>query len=255
MDEATYRALQAMNWSTLSVGRNKSLLHMKYAIEHGREDNESFAFGRVGHILTLQPEKFDEEFFVWSGADRRTKDGKAEYAEALEESGTRELVTCSDWMEARKLADAVHGNQSAAELLSVGEAERVLVWNDADTGLTMKGRADYINAASVVDLKTTKSADPKSFSEASWRYGYHAQLALYIDGALATDGIRRNAIIIAVESSAPYAVQVYRLPEELIAIGRSEYRRILNAYALAKKTGIWPGYSDGPMDLTIPEAA
>lgn len=251
MDEKTYRALDAINWSTLSAGR-KSMRHLRHAIEHGREDSEAFAFGRAVHLLVLQPEVFSDQMAIIPACDRRTKAGKEEYAAWQKDLAGREEISMSDYLSAKKVADAVLGHSDAAALLDGAEREKPILWGDAVTGLKCKGRVDAIRDELVIDLKTSRDSSPRSFTSSVFRYGYHCQLAMYADGAACIDGKLRGAAIIAVETNDPFCVQIYRLSEEALLLGRQEYRRLLAMYEEAKRTDKWSGYADGEIILYPP---
>lgn len=254
LSEAEYRALPAMNWSTLSAGRS-SLAHLKDRIDHPREDKECFSLGRATHCLVLEPGAFDTRWAVWSGADRRTKAGKAEWAKFSEENAGREIIDVADWDTARHMADAVLANRDVATLLQGGEAERVLTWTDADSGIACKGRADYLTPETLVDLKTTKDASPRGFARAAYSYGYFSQLAFYCDGAESIDQAPRHAFVITVETARPFVCQVYDVPPADLEIGRYEYRRLLDAYKAALASDRWQGYAERVLPLSVPRWA
>jgi hypothetical protein len=59
-------------------------------------------------------------------------------------------------------------------------------------------------------------------------------------------------VFIAVEREAPYAVGVYRLLDEVIALGRAENEDLLRQYVWCQKNATWPGYGDQIQDIGIP---
>lgn len=251
MTDAEYRAMAGINWSMLKHGQ-KSMAHLKDALDRGTEDKACYAKGRAVHCLSLTPKLFDSQYAVWWGADKRTKAGKDEWARFQDESAGKEIITLDDWSEAQRIANAVRSNDDAMAMLVDGEAEKPIVWTDDETGVQCKGRVDFIGEAGLVDLKTTKDASPRGFASASWRYGYHGQLAFYTDGLVTSGETVQEVHIIAVETSAPYVVQVYTLSPTLLRMGREEYRRLLSRYAHAVRTGEWPGYSASDLILDPP---
>lgn len=252
MTEIEYRTLDAMNWSTLSAGR-QSMAHLHDRLNAPREDKECWALGRAVHTAVLEPGAFDARYAIWCGLDKRTKEGKSAWAKFVETSAGLEILSAEDRDEALKIADAVHGNKDAAALLTDGEAEKPIIWNDEDTGIKCKGRVDFITAATIPDLKTTKNAGPRKFASSAMDYGYFGQLAMYHDGAEATDGKARDCYIIAVETARPYVCQVYSVDAASLEIGRYEYKRLLAAYKEAKASGVWPGYAPRILPLTVPK--
>ena len=104
------------------------------------------------------------------------------------------------------MAAAVRSHQAAAELLRDGQAEQSFWWDDADTGLRCKCRPDWLNGATVIDLKTTTDASPAGFAKSCATFRYHVQASHYLAGLPA-----ERFIFIAVEKVYPYAVGVYQL--------------------------------------------
>jgi len=251
MTEAEYRALDAMNWSTLSAGR-ASMAALKDRIDHPREDKEAWVLGRAVHTLVLEPHEFDARYAVWFGADRRTKAGKEAWADFQANAIGKETLDAGDAAEARLIAESVRANADAMALLRGGHAEVPLVWTDADTGVRCKGRADYLSDLLLPDLKTTRDASPRKFASAAYSYGYFSQLAFYADGAAALDGRQRAVYLIAVETARPYICQVYEVPQASLAVGRAEYKRLLEQYRHARENNQWPGYATGILPLSVP---
>lgn len=147
------------------------------------------------------------------------------------------------------MAAAVQANPDAMALLA-GRKEHTIYWKDGER--ICRGTPDVDNGHNVVELKTTKSSDPRFFWRDSWRLCYHGALAWYLDGCAAQFGRRTipdEAYIVAVESAAPYIVTVFRVPLELIEIGRRQNRQWLDRLAECEKAKEWPGYATGIVDL------
>jgi hypothetical protein len=87
----------------------------------------------------------------------------------------------------------------------------------------------------------------------AYRYGYHAQLAFYLDGLRATGiAIDADPAIICVESVPPHDVVVYALNEIVIDQGRQMYRRLLARVKECTERGEWPGIEPGVRALEFP---
>ncbi len=104
--------------------------------------------------------------------------------------------------------------------------------------------ADYVGPAALVDLKTTQCASPKAFGASCLKYGYLGQAAWYTDGCERLTGIKRPFYFVAVESSAPYLVTVFRVTDAQLEIGREHYRRLLGKLDYCQKANFWGGYSE-----------
>lgn len=242
-----YEAIQAENWSVL---RNilRSPAHYAAAKLADDEDTAARRFGRCAHMATLEPARFASEVRVWTGGDRRGKDWTA-FQEA---SGDREILKPDEHARCLAVAAAVRASD-AGKYLEAGQAEQALTW-DVD-GVQCKGIPDFVSLDGVlIDLKTCGDASPEGFGRDALRMRYLAQLAFYVDGYRAANGVDLSAMLVAVETEAPFAVGVYRIRPEQLDLGRSEYRRALELLKRCRASGEWPGYG-GEMDLQIPRWA
>ena len=68
-------------------------------------------------------------------------------------------------------------------------------------------------------------------------------------------GVRLPVVIVAVEAAAPHVVQVYRVEEDLLELGRERYELLLAQLRVYREANKWPGYSEGEMRLELPRWA
>lgn len=66
---------------------------------------------------------------------------------------------------------------------------------------------------------------------AIFKYCYDIKAALYLDGARAVDGVERQWIWLALEDTYPYHTNPLRASDEMLAVGRAWYNRVLSEYA------------------------
>jgi hypothetical protein len=265
-----YTAIDAVNWSAL---RHMMRSPAHYAAERARKpptDNDHFRLGRAVHAAVFEPDVFRTQFAVWNGAVRRGKEWDAFVAANADKT----VLTLEQAMQASALAQAVRSNRCAARYLAEGEAEQTLTWTYSATEAReavvddvprvefvlgretrCKGRLDWIAPAGIVDLKTTRDAEPEAFSTSAWRLAYYGQAAWYVDGYERVTGRRLPFIIIAVEKAYPYVVQVYRVPDDYLEQGRELYRALLDRLRVCQRDGLWPGYCDDEMQLLPPRWA
>lgn len=146
--------------------------------------------GSLTHCCVLEPDEVSKRYGITP--DRRSNAGKALAAD-MEASGI-EAVTAAEMEQALQMAASVRSNSTAALLLSNGEAEKSLWWDDIATGIRCKVRPDWINGDTIVDLKTCVDASKSGFAKSVANFGYSIQAAHYLAGTLAT-----KFIFIAVE--------------------------------------------------------
>jgi hypothetical protein len=140
-------------------------------------------------------------------------------------------------------------------LLDGALMELSVQWKDDATGVLCKARLDAYNEriGTVIDIKTTIDASPQGFGRKLYAYGYNRQAAWYLDSLRAHNESAYHFVFIAVEKEPPYSIGLYRLSDEAIKLSRSENQALLRRYAECSRTDVWPGYTDGIEDISIPK--
>lgn len=252
-----YDVLERVNFSTLKH-MAKSAAHYRQAITEPAGDTDPKRLGRATHLAAFEPEKFRATVAKWEGAVRRGKEWEAFKAK----NEGRELLTADAFDQCIAIQKAVRAEPLARPYISQGRGEVTIAWTFATTdrgannySIECKGRIDFDAKDAIVDLKTTRDASPDGFGRQVWGLKYHAQAAWYVDGYKRATGIRKPYVLVAVESTAPYVVQVYRVPERHLELGREEYREWLDRLAICRETSTWPGYADCELELELPRWA
>ena len=236
----------------------RSALHARQYMMTGGEESPALRNGWAVHVAALEPDRFATEFTVPPHVDRRTKDGKAAWAD-FESSPAGKLLRLTDEEMALCLhvRESLAGHPTAREILSgKGANEASLWWTDTETKVDCKARVDrlcqFAGWSCVVDLKTSFDASRRSFEGQIHRYGYHRQAAFYLDGAAAVAARERKFLWVVVEKDPPYAVAVYEADPDALQLGRDDYRKHLRMFAECIQTGKWPGYGDGIEYASVP---
>jgi hypothetical protein len=260
MENAAYHALTSVvSKSHLDLIARSPLHYWARYLDPNRVEPEPTPAMRLGtavHTLTLEPDTWEQRYVTAPQVDRRTKEGKARWAEFEEEAAGRELISAEDRAVVTRMAEAVWSHPAAAMLLKMpGQAETTHMWTDEVTGLGCKCRPDWLtnDGALVVDLKTTEDASPAGFrkSISSWRY--HVQSAWYLQGLEQATGQRPDQFIfICVEKKPPYAVAVYAADPEMVATGAATAARDLALLAECKAGNSWPSYSSQIEVISLP---
>lgn len=241
LTDAEYFAHSAINCSGLKLIASKTPAHFKYQQTAPRKETPAMFIGSAVHCATLEPEAFDERYIVAPKIDKRTKDGKAAWAE-LEASG-KVVLSEDDGEQVMRIAHAVRANKSAAKLLTNGKAE-VAVFSEID-GQAVKCKCDYLREnVAVIDLKTTDDASEKGFMKSVLNYGYHQQAAFYMDVMQAVGQPVERFVFVVVEKTAPFLVAIHELSDEFVELGRELNRKALAMYEDCSITGNWYGYDE-----------
>ena len=257
MSREAYDALRdRVNFST-AKWMGKSPAHYAHAVEHGGgPDTNPLKLGRVTHLAVFEPGSFLSGVEVWEGKARR---GSAwEDFRTINEG--RELVTQAEYFQCAAISKAIREHPVAGKYTRGGQGEVTLLWTHESPAigelpgyaLDCRARVDYLAPEFIADLKVVRDAGPEGFGRACASYRTYTQAAEYHDAVLALTGKDLPYWLLAVESTAPYVAQVYRVTEAQLAAGRAEYRSWFDRIHSCRRDGRYPGYAEAEMDLELP---
>lgn len=224
----------------------QSPAHYRAAIE----DGDPAPAGSALHSVLLGGKRLVK----W---DRLTEAGKSaprngQHWERFKADNQNALIlTPSEYAEAAGMVASVRACPEAMRVLE-GEKEQSLYWEIL--GRRCRGTPDAYCDQYVTELKSTRTSDPRRFMWEMLKYGYHGQLAWYIDG-IERAGLPRAeaAYVVAVENSAPYVTTVFRLTERAIDAGRRMCRLWLETLQACEEADHWPGYTQCVAMLDVPD--
>ena len=253
MPDSEYRAADGLNWSRLKLLGDSPKLYA-YRASHARPDTPSMALGRAFHAAVLEPEHYATRWKVYSGARR----GKAWEQFHRLYADDYEIITEAEAAKVEKMAYAVSQHQEAATILAMkGLNERCVFWTER--GRRMKAKLDRAcwmgDNRFVVDVKTTRSVDPREFSKAADMYGYAGQMEHYttaIEQRLSTDHGAFTPLILAVENVEPFDVGIFRISPHVREMAARYRNRLLDRLDLAEAQKQWPGRVPTMVDLDVP---
>lgn len=215
------------------------------------KEGQAFEKGTGAHSVLLGGKRlvvYDKKSDKGNQCPRRGKDYDA--FEALHPDSL--ILLPDEYDQIQGMAESVQRNADAMALLA-GRKERTLFWTL--DGRICRGTPDVDNGGSIVELKTTKSSNPRDFYWDARRFCYPGALAWYMDGAALQFGRRmmpEEAYIVAVESAKPYIVTVFRVPASDLDAGRRQNREWFERLRWCESNGVWPGYATGIVDLERP---
>lgn len=252
-----YRKLPGVSITRLKVMR-RSAKHYRHALANPKE-SAPLTLGTAGHTAVLEPERFEAQYAVWgertdSGRLRPRKSKDWDSFKAL--NSARSILTEDEHVAACAIRDAVRGDPVAMRYLAKGSSEVTLQWVDEETATQMKGRVDWLTEIDgvpvIVGLKTTRDVRGPIFGTQAAKFGYPTQWAAYFDGYIEITGVTPRIVEIVVENEAPYDVGVYVPGEEVLDIGRNEYREMLLRLQECERTGVWPGAVPNETNVILP---
>lgn len=227
-----------------------------HCFESFQADGEITLARRLGsgaHALA-----FGQRVSVW---DRPSKTGKgkaprngAEWEKFKADNEGVVILNRKEYDRALRIATALRNHAHASSLLfrPTARHEQTILWSQG--GRDRRSTPDcwcpdglYVN-----ELKTTRCASPDLFKFDVKRMAYHAQLADQMDAIEFETGRRpKEAFITAVETTAPYVVQTFRLTDADLQQGARIVRLWFESFRVAEQANAWGGYTDATVDLDL----
>jgi len=191
---------------------------------YGQEDTNALLFGRAFHLNILEPDKFKNKVISFDG----TRRGKV-WEEFKNENSDKTIITKTEENTLMKMRKRLLSIPRVKNLLTGGDSEVVNCWEDSDTGVYCKGKADYIKDENgrkiLIDIKTAQDHKENSFKGSCWKYGYDRQSSFYMDGFVADE-----FWFIVIEKTDPFDIGIYMCGDEFINNGRQKYKDLLYTY-------------------------
>jgi hypothetical protein len=258
MPRAEYDAIKALNISALKeIKRSPQHYRHRLATPYS---TDAMTLGVATHVATLEPERFAEDFAVWTrktdSGKNAPRNGKA-WDEFQAACAGKTILTADEAAEAQAIAAAVRSNDAAMIYLAAGDPEVTIEATMHDR--PCRGRVDWLTTVDgqkqLVGLKTARDCRHFAFGHQAARLGYHIQWAWYLDLLRAVKDEDVGVVEIVVENTAPYAVAVYRIGPDIIEQGRDEYLQLLTTLTDCECRDIWPGPVPSEEWLTLPSWA
>jgi hypothetical protein len=231
-------------------------------------EKDHFRFGRAAHCLVLEPQKFKETYVVEPEFIGLTQDGRPsktskdakEKREQWRNSLSPEvqIVTEKERDDLTYMVDSLVQDPVIKGLLKTGRPEVSGFFQDKDTGLWCRIRADYLSRDAqgrlyLADLKTAQSVNEGIFATAAARFWYDIQLAFYLDGIEQITGEKVEQVgLIAVEKKPPYQACLYWLTEDDLETGRAWYKHGLKVLKKSITENDWPPAAKSGVMLEMP---
>jgi hypothetical protein len=224
MSMVDYRDASGWSKSTLDLV-NESWNHFQHWFGIDTQ-TDAMLLGSAFHCAVLQPSIFNDLYTIAPECDRRTKAGKEMYAEFEAMNHNKIALKHNQYSAVIGMAESVLSHPVARDIFKNGDAEQSFFWDDKETGLPCKCRADYLRRDGIiVDLKKTNSAKYRDFLKSVVGFRYHVQGAFYLDGISEVEKTQfENFILVAVEDSPPYHVSIFLLSKNFITVGRYAYQ-------------------------------
>jgi hypothetical protein len=246
-----YADLPGLNASALKSGR-VSMKHMRYYVEHGKEDTAAMRMGRMIHSAILEPDVFFADVVIYEGR-RAGKDWEAFQSDCA----LKTILKPDELTALNQISTSVHSNRLAHDIIARTRHE-VSAYRTDDILGDMKARLDGWDERTnaVLEIKTSNSGlTPDAFSRTQYNMGTHIQLG-WINTILSGGGFEHPAfVVLGVEQKPPYDVVAFDVDAGLIERGIEEAKEIATKWRIAQTTGIYDGISSEFALLSLPKWA
>lgn len=204
------------------------------------KDSAAMAFGTAVHAAILTPTEFASGYRVAPEFDKRTKEGKAGYADFIASCDpATTFMSSDDYEKILELQKNLAKQQNIASLLEACHMREVSVF-DAHSSPKLRCRLDSYdpNRGAVIDLKTMRlPASEDNFRRALSVFGYGIQAAFYRNCCRGAGIEIKEFGFICMETLAPYEVRGFVLDEEMMDMYETD---VSVALANVLDKGTWP---------------
>ena len=268
MNELRFESCSWEEYVALPLVNHSRLKRLKESPWHyqnppkAKSPSADLIFGTWFHALLLEPDVFVERYVPAPEGSKNSNAYKAVVAELAQQR--KEPIGSSDWSRLHSMREAVLNDPYAGPLFQKGNAEATLIFTDPETALECKARIDWLPEAFpnvLVDLKTTRSANPDNLRKTCWDYGYYTQAAFYSLAWECVMGEKPDAFLfVFVEKpddpeDTPLPPQLYELSRDYRQAGERQVRQWLNQLQDCITTygnDPWPHYTRGLTELNAP---
>lgn len=251
-----YKALPELNASRAWLAMKSMRLYQA----NEQKASDATQFGVAVHYGALQPELVrqnivsEPDFINGEPVNRRLK-AHREHLEKWAEDHKDKIILDGDEMERmtgclNALLEEANNPPpedavTVSDVMNLPGTEETVI--SEIEGRPAKGRLDKRGLTrfgkTIVDLKTTRSADPKDFRNDVYSLGYAFKAAWYVDL------VKADAFLwLVVETKPPYSVALYNA-EPFLELGRAQVKKAMERIKRAETENYYPGYTRGAESL------
>jgi len=250
--DSYYQDTEYVSNSMLNNLTGKSPEYFRFAMDNPQPTTPAMKFGSALHMNVLQPEEFANNYVVAPKFDKRTKQGKTDYAEFIKSNMLKTVISEQDYHLMNQMTEKIMRDSDAKTLLTNGIKEHIIAWNNDFWDIKCRGMLDVYNkdANIIIDLKTTQDSSYYGFASSVRKFKYYKQAAFYMDAVKA-----QEFYIVAIEKNPPFSINIIQLGDNLIDMGRDLYNTDLEIYKYCLDNDYWPSqgfdYLDKKSERTI----
>ncbi len=237
----------AQGWSRSALlDLDKSPYHFYYnhiaCLKERGAPTADMKIGSAVHTLLLEPEKFEDEFACAPDVNKRTKEGKQQYAEFEIAASGKIVLSKAEFQSASNLVEGIKKFNIVDDVISDAKIEQSIFWTDKETGLQFKCRPDVWQTNFVADVKTAKNVSHDLFARSALDSGYYVQAGMIYEALEVIEQPIEKYIFLAVEKQVPYVPKIFILDGYALDFGVEHFQLYKKKLAYHLKHDDWPGY-------------
>lgn len=241
-DRKEYRAFPALNQSAAKLLVSHSPAHYQAYINTPQEETKALRFGTFVHAAILEPHTLDDLYATAPDVDKRTKEGKAAWAEFATLNEGKTILDAEE--SALGHLVAAHARLALKKHGVTFDATEVMYHVDYN-GIPLKAAIDGVSGDYLWDIKTTDDASAAGMLKAIRNYRYNLQAYWYrLVYELATGHRPLGFRFLFVEKEPPFATAVCEVGPELMSWAIADFEKALTLYRDCTASGVWPAYPD-----------
>jgi len=218
--------------------------HYRWYADHPIKQTKPMLYGDALDSLLFGT----KEVLTFDGASRRTK----AWTIFADENPEAVLLLAPEREQVDGMLASLQANSEAMDWLR-GTVQTKIEWEM--NGRKCSGTPDAFTRNRVAELKSTRSANPDRFQNDGRHRAYHAQLAWYHNGLHELGLVDKNAdcAIVAVESSPPYPVTIFKLTGRAYDEGTKLWRLWFERLLVCEQSEKWPAYCESIVPFETPD--
>ena len=225
-----------------------------------KETTPAMEFGKAVHSAILEPNLYLSNYILEPKIDKRTKDGKLQYQDFLNNNIGKIIISQDDYDLIEKIKTRLNAKTTWLDIVNcdyVVEQEIYFTLND----IKCKMKSDLFVLPCekhpnglIVDVKTTKDARDKEFNKSIFNLGYHNQVAYYQEGIMRKYGLLTPPpfLFIAIEKTEPIDITFLLADDRMGKFGKQENDVLMSIYKYCIDNNIWHGYEDKITTVSLP---
>ncbi len=250
IEDDVYHGLPGISASGIKYIDKECPMKFKYMKENQLyEESEALVLGRAIHKYVLENDLFEDDF-VFSPVDKKTERKWKVFENEMKDSGkvilrARDKDMLSGMIKSLRLPKDQYGTNTYDGIIINKNTirEKALFTIDKERNIILKVKVDINLDGLMIDLKSTKNANPPQFMKDAANMGYGLQAAFYTYVASMAKKKSKLFGFIAIEKTPPFMHSVIVMEHNDILLEKSKMLRIVDEYAYCLNHGIWYGYN------------